>query len=382
MQDWISYLANLSRNAPQLNEMRDRSYGLQIGICTNNEDPQSRRRIKIAPKNKAGQTETDWAERIIFSPGEDPRVPPLGATVIFAYLDGDPHLACYFGILFNAQNPADKTQADPINDITKESPGNEKLTILGDSVQAIAGSKVEEIGVSKTEDIGSEYTLKAGQKIEIKCATATISISSEAVKIEQGSAFIQLSASGGLQMDAGGKTVNISNAADFQIGGKSVAVIGTMDNMGQTLMFNPYGASAGAPPTIPLTPSFFSDNFQAVLGTWITTFNTNQASGSYWRNNPASLNDEFQINLTAKAGNWNLNLLGITASNYGIITVYLGNTSLGTIDWYSTTQVYNVTKTLAINIPTSGVIILRLKVTGKNASSSGYLIGITKIQIT
>jgi hypothetical protein len=153
-----------------------------------------------------------------------------------------------------------------------------------------------------------------------------------------------------------------------------------MDNMGQTLLLNPYGASAGAP-SIPLTPNFSSDNFQAVLGTWVTTFNSSQASGSYWRNNPASLNDEFQINLTAKAGNWNLNLLGMTASNYGIITVYLGNTSLGTIDWYSTTQVYNVTKSLAINIPTSGVIILRLKVTGKNASSSGYLIGITKIQI-
>ncbi len=380
MQDWISYLANLSRNAPHLNEMRDRSYGLQIGICTNNEDPQSRRRIKIAPKNKAGQTETDWAERIIFSPGEDPRVPPLGATIIFAYLDGDPHLACYFGILFNAQNPADASQSDPINDITKESPGNEKLTILGDSAQAIAGSKVEEIGVSKTEDIGSEYTLKAGQKIEIKCANVSISISSESIKIEQESAFIQLSASGGLQMDAGGKTVNISNATDFQIGGKSVAVIGTMDNMGQTLMLNPYGVSAGAP-AIPLTPSFTADNFQASSGTWVTVYNTNQAGGSYWRNNPANLNDEFQINLTAKAGNWNLNLLGITASNYGIITVYLGNTSLGTIDWYSATQVYNVTKTLAINIPTSGVIILRLKITGKNASSSGYLIGITKVQM-
>lgn len=105
-----------------------------------------------------------------------------------------------------------------------------------------------------------------------------------------------------------------------------------------------------------------------------------QAYGFATEQNPASINDEFQQSFFIKEGSYGLVMLGRTTAASGQVTWYLDDVAIATNqDWYSASATDNVMKSVSVTITGSGRHILRGKITGKNASSSGYRLQITKI---
>jgi hypothetical protein len=97
---------------------------------------------------------------------------------------------------------------------------------------------------------------------------------------------------------------------------------------------------------------------------------------------PDVLNDEFKHGFLIQAGNYTLYALGVTANNRGQVTWYIDDVVQGVAqDWYSAATTGNVEKTTSITVVGDGWHILKGKVLGKNASSSGYSIPLTKYWI-
>ena len=71
-------------------------------------------------------------------------------------------------------------------------------------------------------------------------------------------------------------------------------------------------------------------------------------------------------------GNYQINICGVKYVNRGIITVYAGTENIGTFDWYATTGIYNTHVLINFSITTNEVKAIKIIVTGKNASSTGY----------
>lgn len=116
-----------------------------------------------------------------------------------------------------------------------------------------------------------------------------------------------------------------------------------------------------------------SGTYKVLNGTWVLSDNSSQYIGKNLRNSSAALNDQIAIPFVAASVDpVTLNYRCMPNTHHGIITVYVEGVSQGTIDEYGTSG-YNVIKTLSITPARAGLNVFRLKVTGKNASSSGYI---------
>jgi len=116
--------------------------------------------------------------------------------------------------------------------------------------------------------------------------------------------------------------------------------------------------------------------------------NTSQAFNMQSYQSPGALGDVTQFTSVLAAGNYTISLICTTSSNRGIIKLsgkLLGAASFTDlvtgIDTYSSGDNYNVIKTGTFNLTVSGLYIFRLTVTGKHASSSGYYVVITALDI-
>lgn len=102
-----------------------------------------------------------------------------------------------------------------------------------------------------------------------------------------------------------------------------------------------------------------------------TGFTTLGTSG---QRTSAAQNDEIGWDVYLAAGTWEFWLLHITNNNRGIYTVTLDGASVGTIDGYSAGSVSYVESPIAGHVvATAGLKRLLLKMSTKNASSSGYV---------
>lgn len=107
-----------------------RSLSVELGVVTDNNDPENLRRVKVALASKGGQTNTDWLYRVLFSPAIDPPLPQINQTVIVAFLEGDSHQGIYLGNTVNQVNPT----------LGKESAQDDYYdSIPGDRLQKTAG---------------------------------------------------------------------------------------------------------------------------------------------------------------------------------------------------------------------------------------------------
>lgn len=87
----------------------------------------------------------------------------------------------------------------------------------------------------------------------------------------------------------------------------------------------------------------------------------------------SALNNEVVYNVQLGPGTWTFGLWRTIFSSYGILTVTLDGTTIATLDNYSVAPVnpgQSLTTGIVISAP--GVYALKLKTTGKNASSSNY----------
>lgn len=106
------------------------------------------------------------------------------------------------------------------------------------------------------------------------------------------------------------------------------------------------------------------------------------AAGKYLGNNTSvANNDEIHFgSLSLNAGTYKIIVGYVKTTNAGIIEVLLGTTSIGTVDAYGVTSYNNVaTFTYSPTARVSGN--LRLKITNKNAGSSGYFMAVGRLEL-
>jgi hypothetical protein len=114
-----------------------------------------------------------------------------------------------------------------------------------------------------------------------------------------------------------------------------------------------------------LTPAS-NTNFSTIEG------NSSAFSFGYRRSSGAQ-NAEVTWPVTMEAGTWTVQLMHLRASNQGIYTVYFDAVSVGTIDGYYYTTIWNhVSSITSIAVAATAKYTLKIKMETKNGSSSSY----------
>lgn len=101
----------------------------------------------------------------------------------------------------------------------------------------------------------------------------------------------------------------------------------------------------------------------------------------FFYNSSDNVNDEIEYELFARDGARTFALFGMKGNNLGIVTIYLDDVSQGTIDLYNGAASRNQINTLAVTVVGTGMHSVKMKVTGKNGSSSGYFASATSLRI-
>lgn len=96
--------------------------------------------------------------------------------------------------------------------------------------------------------------------------------------------------------------------------------------------------------------------------------------------NTSANGDTWTNGFVIKAGTYALKLMGSTGTGNGKLDCYIDNVNLGTtLDWYASPAVKGSILTISNVVLTDGYHTFKGVVNGKNASSSGYDIILTKI---
>lgn len=217
MDSIFALLNSAAAAAQQTVELNGRSIFIQRAIVTNNNDPDGQRRIKVALASKGGQLESNWMQRCNIAPGVDEPLPKRGQTVLVMSVEGNPHDGVWLGVITNNPNPAlDKPDA------------------IADRYQEIDGE-------SKTTT-GADYKVNCGKSIRLQNSAGAYLELNEAGFVVLGDAYGHKWTLGsgtggsGWEWDAANASINIVNAADFQINGKTVTTLGAIDSRGDSLV--------------------------------------------------------------------------------------------------------------------------------------------------
>jgi len=101
-----------------------------------------------------------------------------------------------------------------------------------------------------------------------------------------------------------------------------------------------------------------------------------------WKKSSGAQNDSIDFNVVLIAGTWDIEVMHVKGGDHGIISVQIDGVQQGTIDGYASSVSYNNRSTVSgVSISTTGKVTLRLKMTAKNASSSGYYGNVQHIQL-
>lgn len=131
-------------------------------------------------------------------------------------------------------------------------------------------------------------------------------------------------------------------------------------------------------PSFPTSFAHFHEESIFVAGGAVATASSTSQYYNLYTFQPGALNDEFQFQQFLAAGNYTLYLLGLKFSAYGIATVRVNGTSIGTIDLYNASFLFNVVMSIPFSVSFTGNHLFNFKIESKNASSSGYTFPVTK----
>ncbi|ANV88501.1 hypothetical protein [Picosynechococcus sp. PCC 7117] len=213
-----------------------------LGIVTNNEDPEGRRRIKVAlPSNP--NLESDWLIRISSHPFIDAPLPPIGQTVIIFYIDGLETKGAYLHII-NDTNPA-LDKGDPVKDLFESIPGDKDTQIQGSLNTQIEGTLNTQIQQTEDRRIEDNLTVDCGSRITLQTDSgASILLTEFGEVIVTDSVGRSIRLGGGVdnlnQFNLNGHSIDISNASDLTINGTSVVVVGADTSDGATVINKGY----------------------------------------------------------------------------------------------------------------------------------------------
>lgn len=133
---------------------------------------------------------------------------------------------------------------------------------------------------------------------------------------------------------------------------------------------------------LPIRATLWHDEIDVVIGNFLVfppVVDTGQIHNFFTRQDPGGIGDTFTQSFFVRAGTYAFSALGQTNAANGKIDWYLDGTAFATgQDWYSAAQTKNVVKTASVTIANDGYHILKGAVSGKNGSSGGYNIDLTK----
>lgn len=139
-----------------------------------------------------------------------------------------------------------------------------------------------------------------------------------------------------------------------------------MSDLGQ-LHVPPQSGSSGAPhrADVVVTAATLTG------GTWALVFVSSRLTTS---NNSIADGDWSEWDVWVDAGTWRIDFSCLTSGSSGVVQWSLDGVDVGaTIDNYSASTVTDVQKAVTdITVTEAGVYPLRVRLSGKNASSSGY----------
>lgn len=114
-------------------------------------------------------------------------------------------------------------------------------------------------------------------------------------------------------------------------------------------------------------------NWEHAVGTWTgTTRRTGTELGNSDLYVQCPQNSEIGWKVALQAGTWNFTLIHNRYNAFGIATVKLDSTSLGTIDLSTSTSVDVVSSISGFTVGADGVYTLKLVMATKNGDASGY----------
>ena len=241
--DLFAAIQRLERLAPLLEALEGRIIGPQPAEVTNNDDPLGRRRIKVRlAKNPA--LETDWLDRQISSPHDDPPVPKVGQTVAVNFYDGDPHRGYYSGAILNPRNNPQDT-SHPLIDSARIIEGDRAENVGGDDAQVISGNTARSVGGNEIIKVGKKLRLQntAGAFVELHESGAVIAGGIAGGTLVLGGltaglgypSDMVITAAGAMVINLAGNALQITNAANASINGQQIATIGAVDSRGDNL---------------------------------------------------------------------------------------------------------------------------------------------------
>ena len=111
-----------------------------------------------------------------------------------------------------------------------------------------------------------------------------------------------------------------------------------------------------------------------VQGTWEVLLTGGTNVFTTWCNNATgALNDEITYPVYLSAGTYKCDLLTRGNTNAGKLHLIIDTTDKGSFDMYNGSDAGNLTKTITgISVTTTGLKTIHLKLSDKNAASSGY----------
>lgn len=117
-------------------------------------------------------------------------------------------------------------------------------------------------------------------------------------------------------------------------------------------------------------------------GTWTTPLQISNFDNFYLQSGNA-ISDYAEWPVLLCAGTWRIDAVGRVDDNRGISTFYFDGVSVGTMDWYSASQLDNQFKEItSITVAVSGRKTLRMASASKNGSSAGYYLTINTVVLT
>lgn len=128
-----------------------------------------------------------------------------------------------------------------------------------------------------------------------------------------------------------------------------------------------------------------ADCFKGMVGTWaISVFSANYFTGFNLNNEGTNTqNDEAFVGLfnVVEAAEYKFICLCLNATSGGEIHVLINGVDKGHVDTYAGATAYNEFEEVSLGSLTTGLKVLTLKISDKNASSSGYAIRIQAASI-
>jgi hypothetical protein len=250
----MAALAYAARNARKAEQLDGRRIFPTTAIVVENADPEYRRRIKIADPAYSGKVTSNWILPIRVTENSDPPLPKVSQLVMVFYADGDPEKGYYLPLMPDTNPSRDKE--NPVNDHSERIDGNRDVVVGGSENLVTENSQDNLVGgeykLSVAGDISthteSAINTRANEHIDISCGVSVT------LRTDSG-AFISLTSSGfvliqdaqgrkitlgGLgdngQWDLNGYSLELLNASNVTIAGKSICTIGATDSRGDTLV--------------------------------------------------------------------------------------------------------------------------------------------------